>query len=199
MLTMSNSSAQPRAPRVTPYSPGRRWRCCPRNGRPPFEFVIQGPGSSPKHKRCRLEVDVRWYALHHLDPDAMGRVGHGLESEYSHAHLKKHATLVPLPAASSDCYPALSRERMEQVMAANPALRPYLLPLVQGIQVGDRAELRVGERWWQGTVTYVADGVGVRLEDTGGADIVHELYGAPALYDEDLRRLPAAPQPLARN
>jgi len=83
-------------PRQTPYSVGRRWRFKSQNiwrGFPAdFFFVVTGPGRSPAHKVCRIEI------AGHGPEHTPGKCGHcchhGIEQNYSHAHLKKYATLV---------------------------------------------------------------------------------------------------------
>ena len=69
--------------RKTPYSVGQRWYCdntaC---GRPSFTFVVIGPGEKPNEKKCRLEYD---------DPKNPSQ---GVETYYTHKHLKKYAKLV---------------------------------------------------------------------------------------------------------
>ena len=83
----------------TPFAIGRRWLCSP-PGRARFWFVIIGPGTndlnkpSKVHKRCRIEV-------HPEDRHMASGRSHGLESTYSHKHLKKHATLEPLEASDA--------------------------------------------------------------------------------------------------
>ena len=76
----------------SPYAIGRRWYCdrkrgldpsAEERGRPPFTFVIVGKGSRPGYKLCRLEEPG-------IDPEKT-------EQEYSHKHLKRHATLVEEP------------------------------------------------------------------------------------------------------
>jgi hypothetical protein len=82
-------------PRVTPFMIGRRWRVIERpehRGRYdyPFEFVIIGPGHNATHKDCRLEV------IGHGPEPCRHACHHGMTGEYSHNHLRKHATLVPV-------------------------------------------------------------------------------------------------------
>ncbi len=84
----------------TPFSVGRRWFCERKgetSGRARVYFVIVGPGEnshgkpSKTHKLCRLET--------HPDDLAAklpGSSHNEITSTYSHAHIKKHAVLVPL-------------------------------------------------------------------------------------------------------
>lgn len=83
----------------TPFQPGRRWFCGQgsREGRARFWFVILRDGHnyagklSTEHKLCRIQI--------HPDDLAMkvpGYKDHGMESTYSHKHLKKYAALEPL-------------------------------------------------------------------------------------------------------
>jgi hypothetical protein len=88
--------------RVTPFSVGRRWYCgnvdVAGNRRPPFTFVIIGPGHNDDHRRCRLEYDRVW--LECCGYSGMGLTGKlesladGMVSEYNRKHLRKYATLV---------------------------------------------------------------------------------------------------------
>lgn len=79
---------------ATSFSPGRRWLCTPK-GRARFWFVILGPGTNnldkpaPNYKRCRIEI-------HPDDKQLAGANLDGVESTYSHKHLKKHAVLEPI-------------------------------------------------------------------------------------------------------
>lgn len=72
--------------RKTPFSVGQRWYCkrvADKYDRPNFTFIIIGPGRNRNEKLCRIESD---------DPENDSL--HNVEQEYSHAHLKKCATLV---------------------------------------------------------------------------------------------------------
>lgn len=79
----------------TKFAIGRRWRCVrgAAEGRPRFWFVIVGPGQdwigkpSKRYKLCRIEVF----------PEDMHkqRHSHGAQAHYSHAHLRRVATLDP--------------------------------------------------------------------------------------------------------
>jgi hypothetical protein len=60
----------------------------PSGSREDYDFVILGPGSTPRHKLCRLEM------LGHILKCGSRFCSHGLEQEYSHAHLKKYGVLV---------------------------------------------------------------------------------------------------------
>jgi hypothetical protein len=83
-----------------PFAVGRRWRCTmgtEENNRATFDFVILGDGEnysgnpSKVHKRCKLEV-----LPEHIEQKRNGYKSHGTEGTYSHAHLKNHATLLPV-------------------------------------------------------------------------------------------------------
>lgn len=95
-------------PRITKYSPGRRWYCnrdkglkpdARERGRCPFTFVIIGPtfDNRPGYKLCRLEYDRKWLEDQGYHGVALkyqlDGLGNGSEGEYSHAHLRKYATL----------------------------------------------------------------------------------------------------------
>jgi hypothetical protein len=84
--------------RLTLFSPGRRWRV---DQKPddkyrdrPFDFLILGPGTKPDRKLCRIEV------VGHDHP-CCPTCQHGMESEYTHKHLKRYARLVEETAPSA--------------------------------------------------------------------------------------------------
>lgn len=83
----------------SPYAVGRRWAVAtPDREVAPFDFVIVEP-SRPGHKVCRVEVAPLWYRERGYSRDVMravARAGHGIQQEYPHTHLKKHAVLVPV-------------------------------------------------------------------------------------------------------
>lgn len=75
----------------SPFAIGQRWYCDRSMSsnpyrRPPFWFVIIGPGHTRDRKRCRLEVD-------HTNEQVRRNNGHGLEQDYTHKHLKKYGRL----------------------------------------------------------------------------------------------------------
>ena len=93
---------------ITSFSVGRHWHCnreVPTKDKPNFDFVILGKGSTPRHVRCRLEVEGHdpnrncWVAERHAK--CCETCMHGLEQEYSKDHLKKVAVLVPAPSCWS--------------------------------------------------------------------------------------------------
>ena len=69
------------------YAIGNKWLCKRTNGRPDFYFVIIGESDKAWEKVCRIEL---------VNPDIPHpeREGHMSVQPYSHAHLKKYATLV---------------------------------------------------------------------------------------------------------
>lgn len=71
-------------PRITQFSIGQEWRCGPEAGSGGLTFVIVGHGPRPNQKLCRLEYD-----------NPRGSI-HGSIQSYTHAHLKRYATLLPL-------------------------------------------------------------------------------------------------------
>jgi len=85
----------------SPYAVGRRWAVTnPEREVAPFDFVVVAPWR-PGHKVCRVEVAPLWYRERGYSRDVMRaveRAGHGIQQEYSHKHLKKHA--VPVPAGT---------------------------------------------------------------------------------------------------
>ena len=88
--------------KLSPFAVGRRWRCArPRNKGPGFDFVIIGPGRTPRYKRCRI--------------DSPGDPAHGVEQDYSHEHLKLCAKLVTNKQAREDL---LARQRAANELAA---------------------------------------------------------------------------------
>lgn len=71
--------------RKTPFSIGRRWYCMDR-GHGAFDFVIVGKSNKPGYKICNLEYyDQYWRDRN--GPEVTK------EREYSHAHIKRYATL----------------------------------------------------------------------------------------------------------
>ncbi len=83
---------------LTPFSVGRRWRCTKRRrdeGRVVYDFIILGAGKNIKnkpskyHSRCRIEVLAEDRAA-----KRPGYKSHGMESTYSHVHMRKVATLM---------------------------------------------------------------------------------------------------------
>lgn len=102
----------------TTFAIGRRWRC-EREGKPAFDFVIVEKGSSGGTKKCRLECD------------SPNQPGHGLVQEYSHAHIKKHARLLPLDS-SDEKIGSLALRAAE----LEAALRPFaqIAPVVAALQ-----------------------------------------------------------------
>lgn len=96
----------------TPFAIGRRWSCQENPGRARFWFVIIGPGTNrndkpaASYKRCRIEV--------HPDDITSQRPGYktdGLESTYSHKHLKKHAVLEPVETNTLAGWSAIIEEQ----------------------------------------------------------------------------------------
>jgi hypothetical protein len=94
-------------PRITPFSPGRRWYCDrskspTTDGRCPFTFVIIGPthDNRPGYKLCRIEHDRKWLDARGYRGFALkvmlDSLADGVTQEFSHVHLKRYATLVPL-------------------------------------------------------------------------------------------------------
>jgi hypothetical protein len=88
-------------PRTTQFSVGRLWKAKRTDdNKAPLTFVIEGPGHSATTKRCRLEYDIKWFesrGYHGASRDNyMAQMHHGHVQEYSHAHLRKYATLVPV-------------------------------------------------------------------------------------------------------
>ena len=96
-------------PHITPYSPGRRWYCDrttnahPGLHRPPFTFVVVGPGPTPDQKICRIEHDRAWFEAQGYNGENLDRMlermGEGSSQPYSHKHLKRYAELQPLTPA----------------------------------------------------------------------------------------------------
>ena len=89
-------------PRTTQFSAGRQWKATRNddNSKAPLTFVIVGPGHSATTKVCRLVYDAEWFESRGYRgasrDNYMAQMHHGHEQEYSHAHLRKYATPVPL-------------------------------------------------------------------------------------------------------
>lgn len=84
--------------RITPFSVGQRWYVdrgvALSPYKPNFWFVILGPGDTSHEKLCLLEIDTSHFAHAPLQLAELQRRNRTVLSTYSHAHLKKHATLV---------------------------------------------------------------------------------------------------------
>lgn len=79
---------------VSQFAVGRRWKVNDwenriRLGQEPFHFVVVGPGHNATHKRCRIEVPEQYRRAR------TSASYNAIEQEYSHAHIKKCATLEP--------------------------------------------------------------------------------------------------------
>lgn len=85
------------------FAVGRRWAAQPAD-KPAFDFVIIEQGERAGYKRCRLEIDPLWWRRNEFLGDLPRELrarGDGLVQEYSHAHLRKYAVLVPADTLST--------------------------------------------------------------------------------------------------
>lgn len=96
-----------RTKKPTTFAVGRRFRCTREPGKRDqvFDFVIIGPpkhsfGNADyyrkNHKLCRLEVVDHHVPDYRTDGKCCDHCCHGLEQDYSHAHLKKYGVLLPV-------------------------------------------------------------------------------------------------------
>ena len=98
-------ATRPKKP--TKFSVGRRWRCTREPGKrdPIFDFVILGDPKysfgnadyyKKNHRRCRIEVIEHGTTSRRSDDPSRccDQCAHGVEQDYSLAHLKKYGVLV---------------------------------------------------------------------------------------------------------